>query len=162
MKFEAVPIHFSSDVFGLLSSKNFALYGVTANAVNTEKHQTRSRRKRPKKGNELEWRWVTPVCSIGSNSVVDKEYCFETVEVDDTQVCFQLHKRCERQCYFLEDLQQRLMSVNSLPPQRRTWTVPGQTKGSRRSSVDHSIETKWKRQILCCGNLSEICAGVQL
>ena len=31
---------------------NFSLYGVTANAVNKEKHQTRSRRKRPKKGNE--------------------------------------------------------------------------------------------------------------
>ena len=98
----------------------YPLYGVTANAVNKEKHQTRSRLKRPKKGNENGDESPLFVPSIGSKSVAEEEYCFETVEVDDTQVCFQLHKRCERQCYFLEDLQQRLMSVNSLPPQRKT------------------------------------------
>ena len=51
-----------------------------AKAVNKEKHQTWSRRKRSKSGEE------SPlfVYSIGSNSVAEEEYCFETVEVDGT------------------------------------------------------------------------------
>ena len=54
-----------------------------ANAVNKEKHQTRSRRKRSKSGGEspLFVHWLH---SIGSNSVAKEEYCFETVEVDGT------------------------------------------------------------------------------
>ena len=80
--------------------------------------------------------------AVESKSVTEDEQFYETVEVEDTQVQFQLNSSAKANVISFKTYS---LERRPVPPLRKTRTVTdflfqAQTEAARRSGVDHSIQ----------------------